>query len=331
MKNLLNLTESEKSRILNLHKSAIKKEFLFEQRMDAEGKNVEMYNAPDDKDYDYKKEGDKYFFKLKANPKSKEAKAYLAQKKFINWTEAKGEGLKSIKKLQFQAVAPPPPNTDGSDETFEPPVQTTNTATTPTTSNTGNNTPVKYPWIGADGKSSLENLQKAKTADPNFNNWLGELKKLSRQQLTKVQEDLYSFKKEISQSGIDVQSDQSYLVANQAINDAINLIGKTTPSTSTTSNTVNNAPVKYPWIGADGRSSLASLQKAKTADPNFNNWLGELKKLSPPQLIKVKLDLSKFKEQISKSGIDVKSDQSYLVAYQAIADAQKFVGKQPTI
>ena len=60
MKNLLNLTESEKTRILNLHKSAIKKEFLFEQRMDAEGKNVEMYN--NDKDYDYKKEGDKYFF-----------------------------------------------------------------------------------------------------------------------------------------------------------------------------------------------------------------------------------------------------------------------------
>lgn len=225
MKNLLNLTESEKSRILNLHKSAIKKEFLFEQRMDTEGKNVEMYN--NDKDYDYKKENDKYFFKLKATPKSEKAKALLAQKKFINWTEAKNKiALDAIKKLPFQAVAPPPPNTDGSDETFEPPVQTTNTATTPTTSNT----PVKYPWIGADGKSSLENLQ-----------------------------------------------------------------------------------------------------KAKTTDPNFNNWLGELKKLSPPQLIKVKLDLSKFKEQISKSGIDVKSDQSYLVAYQAIADAQKFVGEQPTI
>ena len=132
MKNLLNLTESEKSRILNLHKSAIKKEFLFEQRMDAEGKNVEMYN--NDKDYDYKKEGDKYFFKLKATPKSEKAKALLAQKKFINWIEAKpGPGLDAIKTLPFQAVAPPPPNTDGSDETFEPPVQTTNTTTTPTT------------------------------------------------------------------------------------------------------------------------------------------------------------------------------------------------------
>lgn len=224
MKNLLNLTESEKSRILNLHKSAIKKEFLFEQRMDAEGKNVEMYN--NDKDYDYKKEGDKYFFKLKATPKSEKAKALLAQKKYVNWTEAKpGPGLDAIKTLPFQAVAPKPEATDGSDETFAPPVQTTNTATTPTTPTTSN-TPVKYPWIGADGRSSLASLQKAKTADPNFNNWLGELKKLSRQQLTKVQEDLYSFRNQISQSGMDVQSDQSYLVANQSIKDAINLIGK---------------------------------------------------------------------------------------------------------
>lgn len=228
MKNLLNLTESEKSRILNLHKSAIKKEFLFEQRMDTEGKNVEMYN--NDKDYDYKKENDKYFFKLKATPKSEKAKALLAQKKFINWTEAKNKiALDAIKKLPFQAVTPKPEATDGSDEAFAPPVQTTNTATTsttPTTSNTVNNTPVKYPWIGSDGRSSLASLQKAKTADPNFNNWLGELKKLSRQQLTKVQEDLYSFRNQISQSGMDVQSDQSYLVANQSIKDAINLIGK---------------------------------------------------------------------------------------------------------
>jgi hypothetical protein len=240
MKNLLNLTESEKSRILNLHKSAIKKEFLFEQRMDTEGKNVEMYN--NDKDYDYKKENDKYFFKLKATPKSEKAKAFLAQKKFINWTEATNKiALDAIKKLPFQAVAPPPPNTDGSDETFEPPVQTTNTATTPTTLTTPTNT-----------------------------------------------------------------------------------------ATASSDTIPSEAPVKYPWIGADGRSSLTSLQKAKTSDPNFNNWKVELKKLSPQQLFKVKNDLSKFMEQISKSGIDVKSDQSYLVAKQVIQDVQKSVGEQPT-
>lgn len=238
MKNLLTLTESEKSRILNLHKSAIKKEFLFEQRMDAEGKNVEMYN--NDKDYDYKKEGDKYFFKLKATPKSEKAKAFLAQKKFINWTQAKpGPGLDAIKTLPFQAVAPKPEATDGSDETFAPPVQTTNTATTtPTT--------------------------------------------------------------------------------------------PTNTATASSDSIPSEAPVKYPWIGADGRSSLTSLQKAKTSDPNFNNWKVELKKLSPQQLFKVKNDLNKFMEQISKSGIDVKSDQSYLVAKQVITDVQKSVGEQPT-
>jgi len=123
MKNKLFLTESERNRILGLHKVAIKKEFLFEQRMDAEGKNVEMYN--NDKDYDYKKEGDKYYFKLKATPKSDKAKALLAKKKYVNWIEAKpGPGLDAIKALPFQAVAPPPPNTDGSDENFDAPVPT---------------------------------------------------------------------------------------------------------------------------------------------------------------------------------------------------------------
>ena len=229
MKNLLNLTESEKSRILNLHKSAIKKEFLFEQRMDAEGKNVEMYN--NDKDYDYKKEGDKYFFKLKATPKSEKAKAFLAQKKFINWTEAKpGPGLDAIKTLPFQAVAPPPPNTDGSDETFEPPVQTTNTTTTPTTtgptSTQPTSTPVKYPWIGADGRESLQSIETALKTDPNLQKFLGELKKLSVDQLRTVQQDLRNFYVRMSSANMDPMSNQGYLIADQTVKDAIKILKK---------------------------------------------------------------------------------------------------------
>lgn len=173
------------------------------------------YNYPGDKSYIYGYKDGKWYgknvaknveFDLSTNPKWKSAIDNL-NKQFAS---------------QIKALTPPPPNTDGSDETFDPPVQTTNTATTPTTSNT----PVKYPWIGADGRSSLASLQNAKTSDPNFNNWLGELKKLNSQQLTKVQQDLYSFRNQISQSGIKVGSDQSYLVADQAIKDAINLIGK---------------------------------------------------------------------------------------------------------
>jgi len=42
-----------------------------------------------DLDYDYKKEGDKYFFKIKANPKTPKLKELVKQGKYKDWTEAK--------------------------------------------------------------------------------------------------------------------------------------------------------------------------------------------------------------------------------------------------
>jgi hypothetical protein len=54
-----------------------------------------------DRDYYYKKEGDKYFFKLQANPGSDAAKKFKAANKFVNWTEATGKGLEAIKKLNW--------------------------------------------------------------------------------------------------------------------------------------------------------------------------------------------------------------------------------------
>ena len=103
-----------------------------------EVEKIEVNN--NDKDYDYKKEGDKYFFKLKTNPVSEKAKSLLTQKKYINWTEAKsGPSLDAIKKLPFTPLAyKGPENVDGSEETFEPPVQTT-----PTTSNNVSLDPTK--------------------------------------------------------------------------------------------------------------------------------------------------------------------------------------------
>jgi len=65
------LSEDEKERILNLHESATKRHYLSEQI-------VTNY----DKTYDYKKEGEEYFYKLKnAN----------------DWTKASGTGLDAIK------------------------------------------------------------------------------------------------------------------------------------------------------------------------------------------------------------------------------------------
>lgn len=57
-----------------------------------------------DKDYDYKKEGDNYFFKLKVSPVSEKAKGFKSQGKFLNWTKATGTGLEAIKTKVFKEI-----------------------------------------------------------------------------------------------------------------------------------------------------------------------------------------------------------------------------------
>jgi hypothetical protein len=75
MSKLFLISEDEKNRILNLHETATKNLYLKEQ-------TITDYDSK----YDYKKEGDKYFFKLKNTN---------------NWEEAKGNGLNSIKTKVF--------------------------------------------------------------------------------------------------------------------------------------------------------------------------------------------------------------------------------------
>lgn len=76
MSKLFLISEDEKNRILNLHEVATKNLYLSEQV-------VTNY----DKKYDYKKEGENYFYKLKDSQ---------------NWINAKGEGLESIKVNVFK-------------------------------------------------------------------------------------------------------------------------------------------------------------------------------------------------------------------------------------
>jgi hypothetical protein len=105
MKNdLLVISEGEKERILGMHKRASNKNYLFE---------AELFGSfGGDKDYDYKKDGNVYSFKLKDTPTSDKAKEYKTQGKFTNWTVAKDKGLEAIKKkesdgvLIFKEVAP---------------------------------------------------------------------------------------------------------------------------------------------------------------------------------------------------------------------------------
>jgi hypothetical protein len=58
--------------------------------------------SSNDRDYVYKKEGDKYYFKLQPSPVSSSAQNFMKQGKFVDWTEAKGKGLEAIKKLSFK-------------------------------------------------------------------------------------------------------------------------------------------------------------------------------------------------------------------------------------
>jgi hypothetical protein len=165
MKRRLIISEEEKNRILNLHETRKNKEWnlIGEQVTGKPGTPVvgatpeasSVTNTPtqaapttpttpsntpqkpnnengvynNDKDYDYKKEGDKYFFKLKENPVSDKAQALKKQNKYINWTEATGNALTAIAKLPFMAYTG-----DGSEETFDAPVQTV--GTTPTAATT---------------------------------------------------------------------------------------------------------------------------------------------------------------------------------------------------
>ena len=145
-KNLFVLSEREKSRILNMHKSATKRNYVFEQATTPDDpnktavtgnqgaavtgavtptnsvSNIPTQTAPsagatppagatpekntimlNDLDYEYKKDGDKYFFKIKANAKTPKLQELLKQGKFKDFTEAKPgtKSYDSISKLNW--------------------------------------------------------------------------------------------------------------------------------------------------------------------------------------------------------------------------------------
>jgi len=92
MKQLYFLNEEEKNRILNLHESATKRHYLSEQV-------TNQTNLPtitdNDNTYDYQKNGDTYFFKVKPNATDKRAQKY----KDGNWHQGIGRATAAIKAL----------------------------------------------------------------------------------------------------------------------------------------------------------------------------------------------------------------------------------------
>ena len=99
-----------------------------------------------DKDYDYKKEGDNFFFKLKVSPVSEKAKSFKSQGKFLNWTKATGAGLEAIKTKVFK----------------ETPKQTTTTTTTtekPSSIETSTPTKPEQPNVATGEKTNVQQKQ----------------------------------------------------------------------------------------------------------------------------------------------------------------------------
>jgi hypothetical protein len=129
-KNLFLITEEEKNRILGMHMKATKSQYLSEQAAPVTTDTTTVAPATttaaapaaptaaptaaapesqimssNDRDYAYKKEGDKYYFKLQPSPVSPSAQNFMKQGKFVDWTEATGKGLEAIKKLTFKPEA----------------------------------------------------------------------------------------------------------------------------------------------------------------------------------------------------------------------------------
>lgn len=200
MNRRLIINEEEKRRILSLHESRRSKElgFLFE---DDKSQVDGVYN--NDKDYDYKKEGDNYFFKLKDAPASPKAQSYKKQGKFADWTQATGAGLESIKKLPFLSTLTAfqgPGDVDGSEETFDEPQNasgtttaqtTTGTTTTPAVTTVSTTVPPNTAQLRSD-KEIRQDYRQAKQDVRQQNRQGRQDRRALEQELRKLQNDLNS-------------------------------------------------------------------------------------------------------------------------------------------
>ena len=207
MKRRLIISEEEKNRILNLHETRKNKEWnlIGEQVTGKPGTPVvgatpeasSVTNTPTqaapttpsntpqkpnnevllqgtDLDYDYKKVGDKYYFKLKENPQGPKAKVYKTQGKFKEWTPATNkEAINKISQLPALSTLTSnkgPESVDGSEETFDAPVQTvgtTPTAATPTAATPTAATPTAATPTSATTTSAAATTAKTPTATQN--------------------------------------------------------------------------------------------------------------------------------------------------------------------
>ena len=124
--------------------------------------------------------------------------------------------------------------------------------------------PVYYPWV-KEGGTAIQNIIDSKKADPNFANWLTELKKLTTEQLEKISQDLMAAFSE-SATGVKLDSTeayQPYRVAMQAIKDAIVMAEDLKKATET--NGVAGTSGVQGTSGVAGTSAAVMPGKIKSA------------------------------------------------------------------
>jgi len=194
-KNLFLITEEEKNRILGMHVKATSSQYLSEQASPAPVTPAPATPAPasteqtkiltfNDRDYAYKKEGEKYFFKLQLNPASPAAQNYKKQGKFLNWTEAKGKGLEAIKKLDFKP------------ETLNPlSVKDVNISSTPETTTATAQTAVPVKPLATGGGSQTTTQQVTAQTNPEIAQDLKSAAQI-RQEFRQGKRDLRKLQKE---------------------------------------------------------------------------------------------------------------------------------------
>jgi hypothetical protein len=224
-KNLFLITEEEKNRILGMHVKATKSQYLSEQAAPVTTNTTTVAPATtnttaapaaaapesqimssNDRDYVYKKEGDKYYFKLQPSPASPSAQNFQKQGKFVDWTEAKGKGLESIKKLSFK------PETISTLSVKGVKISPTTPQTLSTTAQTA--APVKPLATGGGGQVTVQtnpqvaqDLKSASQIRQEFRQGKRDVRKLQRER-----EKLYNTYNKLS-GKMDKATDDSYIEA----------------------------------------------------------------------------------------------------------------------
>jgi hypothetical protein len=84
-------------------------------------------------------------------------------------------------------------------------------------------TSVTHPWLGADGNPDPTLLVTKMKTDPNFQNWLGELKTKTKEELEKAYKDIMHLL--LKTKGNYDENYRAWLIAKATINDAIKMVG----------------------------------------------------------------------------------------------------------